>query len=277
MKIKKIEKSFYSGKVYNIEVEKNHNYYVEKVLVSNCHENSTKQGAHGSINHEFLNTLRPWTELAIGGGNPLDHPELVEFLTEMKHKKVVCNLTVNQIHFEKRQDYIQYLVNNNLIYGLGVSLIKPTEKLISLVKQYKNAIVHTINGVTPVSYYDTMSDRDLKILILGYKYLRRGVDYYSDKVEENKRDLKSNLQRLLEGFNLISFDNLALNQLGVKGMLADEYWNEFYMGDDGGYTMYVDLIKEEFAKSSTSSDRYPIKNNIVDMFNKIRIDKRNIS
>ena len=42
------------------------------------------------------------------------------------------------------------------------------------------------------------------------------------------------------------------------------------MGDDGFATMYVDCVKEEFARSSTSIDRYPITDNIVDMFNVIR-------
>lgn len=236
-----------------------------------CHENSTKKGSHGSINHEFLDTLQPWTELAIGGGNPLDHPEITEFLQRMKSQNIVCNLTVNQIHFERMQKYIEKLVSDKLVYGLGVSLLKPTDKLISLVSQYEHAIIHTINGVTPLSHYETLSHKNLKVLILGYKYLRRGVDYYSDKVEANKKELKENLPHLLQNFSLVSFDNLALTQLDVKSHLTEEYWNEFYMGDDGGYTMYIDLVKEEFAKSSTSPDRYLILNNIEDMFSRIRV------
>ena len=39
-----------------------------------CHENSTKDGVHGDImNAKFIDTLHPYTELAIGGGNPLDN------------------------------------------------------------------------------------------------------------------------------------------------------------------------------------------------------------
>lgn len=239
-----------------------------------CHENSTKQGSHGSINHAFLNTLNPWTELAIGGGNPLDHPELTEFLQRMKSQNIVCNLTVNQIHFEKRQDYIEKIMADGLVYGLGVSMIKPTDKLISLVKNYKNAIIHTINGVTSLEQYKKLAKNDLKILILGYKYLRRGVDFYSQKVEKNKEELSKNLSSLLKDFSIVSFDNLALEQLTVRRLISDEYWNEFYMGDDGSYTMFIDLVKEEFSSSSTSKDRYNLKSNIRDMFNIIRSYKQ---
>lgn len=235
-----------------------------------CHENSTKEGLHGSIHHEFLYTLHPYTELAIGGGDPLSHPELIEFLQQMKSQKIVCNLTVNQIHFEKRQDYIEKLIGENLIYGLGVSMIKPTDKFIKMVSKYKNTIIHTINGVTTVDYYKKLADKKLKILILGYKYLRRGVDFYSQKVEDNKQELKNNLGSLLNGFEIVSFDNLALEQLQVKRLLSDNYWNEFYMGDDGKYTMFIDLVKEEFAGSSTRTQRYPLMNNIEDMFNIVR-------
>jgi len=241
-----------------------------------CHENSTKIGAHGSINHEFLNTLQPYTELAIGGGNPLDHPELLEFLRNMKEKNIVCNLTVNQIHFEKRQDYIEKIMSDGLVYGLGVSMIKPTPNLISLVKKYKNSIIHTINGVTTIEQYRELSDNNLKILVLGYKYLRRGVEFYSPKVEKNKEELRIGLKNLLNGFEIISFDNLALEQLKVKTLLSEKYWNEFYMGDDGKYTMFIDLVKEEFAGSSTRENRYPLMNNIVDMFNVIRYGEESL-
>lgn len=237
-----------------------------------CHENSTKKGDHGSIHHEFLDTLTPYTELAIGGGNPLSHPGLIEFLEYMKSRKIICNLTVNQVHFEKEQDYIEKLVGNKLIYGLGVSLLNPTTKFLDMVTKYDNTIIHTINGVTSIKQYEKLSDKGLKILILGYKLLRRGNEYYarSSKVEDFKFELKEKLPNLLDKFKTVSFDNLAINQLEIKKLVSEDYWNEFYMGDDGNYTMYIDLVKEEFAASSTRTDRYPLMKNIIDMFNVVR-------
>ena len=41
-----------------------------------CHEGSTRRGKHADLNLAFLSTLRAGTEIAIGGGNPLDHPRL---------------------------------------------------------------------------------------------------------------------------------------------------------------------------------------------------------
>ena len=49
-------------------------------------------------------------------------------------------------------------------------------------------------------------------------------------------------------------------------------WKAHYMGDDGSFTMYIDLVKEEFAKNSTSVDRYNLNDykSIEEIFNKIK-------
>ena len=98
----KISRIPFKGMVYNLEVEENHNYFCEGILVSNCHENSVPNGKHGDLfEPSFLDTLHPYTEIAIGGGNPLEHPDLYKFLQLCKERKFIPSMTVNQIHFEK--------------------------------------------------------------------------------------------------------------------------------------------------------------------------------
>ena len=72
-----------------------------------CHEKSTPMGKEGDLNHPFLDTLVPGTELAIGGGNPLEHRDLIPFLQKMKRKGIICNITVNQVHLVKHKELIQ--------------------------------------------------------------------------------------------------------------------------------------------------------------------------
>ena len=88
-----------------------------------CHEKSTPTGKNADLNHPLFESLTSGTELAIGGGNPLEHPELISFLRRMKEKGVICNITINQIHLMKNLDLIQNLIEERLIYGLGVSII----------------------------------------------------------------------------------------------------------------------------------------------------------
>ena len=138
-----------------------------------CHEGSTTDGKFGDIlNEKFINTLHPYQEVALGGGDATSHPDLIPFLQKLKEKKVIANMTVNQIHFENKQDLIRKLVDEKLIYGLGVSLVSPTKNFIELIKQYPNAVIHVINGVLSPSDVYALENNNLKMLILGYKHLR---------------------------------------------------------------------------------------------------------
>lgn len=234
-----------------------------------CHENSTTKGKHGDIlNEGFISSLHPYTELAIGGGNPLAHPNLIPFLEKLKELHIIPNLTVNQRHFENEQALIRKLVDEKLIYGIGVSLVEATENFVSLIKQYDNAVIHTINGMLTAKQIDVLKNNNLKMLILGYKQFRRGVDFYnkaSDTIINNQLWLNDSLPEIIHRFNVVSFDNLAIEQLNVKRLLKEEEWNEFYMGDDGQYTMYIDMVNQKFAKNSIAETRYDLMDNIDDM------------
>lgn len=237
-----------------------------------CYEGCTSNGRHGDIlNQKFLDTLHPYTEMAING-NDLTHPDLIPFLEKLHEKKVIANMTVNQIHFERCQDNIRDLVDRHLIFGLGISLKNPTPEFIELVKQYPNAVIHTINGILSPSDVEMLSGHNLKMLILGYKQLRRGVDWYTtdhENIVVKQMWLKENLDSILSKFNVVSFDNLAINQLDVKRLMSEEEWQEFYMGDDGNYTFYLDLVEGNFGKNSLATERFPIMDSIDEMFQKI--------
>lgn len=242
-----------------------------------CYEGCTPDGKHGDIlNPKFLDTLHPYTELAING-NDLTHPDLIPFLEKLKEKKVITNMTVNQIHFERCQDIIRDLIDDGLIFGIGISLREPTKEFISLVKQYPNAVIHTINGVTTIKDYKALADNNLKILILGYKELQRGVKYMDDNfisVKQAQAELYGQLKTIIdEGwFEVVSFDNLAIEQLDVKRLLSNDKWEEFYMGDDAQYTFYLDLVDQKFSKNSVAplDERYDLLDSVDEMFEAIR-------
>lgn len=235
-----------------------------------CHENSTKDGLHGDIlNQEFINTLKPYTEIAIGGGNPLSHPDLIKFLEKLKERKVIASMTVNQYHFIKDIELLRKLVDEKLIYGLGVSLMKAEVNFIELIKQFGNAVLHVINGMVSEQDIEILKDNNLKILILGYKTFRRGKDNYennSEFIKFNKSWIANNLENILRMFKVVSFDNLAIEQLKVSSIVTGEDWERFYMGDDGTKTFYIDMVEQKFASCSTAEKRYNLMEDMQDMF-----------
>lgn len=241
-----------------------------------CHENSTPDGKHGDIlNLPFIDTMFPYSEVAIGGGNPLTHPDLIEFLEHLKERKIIASMTVNQMHFMQNIDLLKELTDNKLIYGLGISYIGGRHSnCIEAIKQFPNAVVHVINGIVHMDGLEALANNDLKILVLGYKEFRRGKTLYDEcgsQINYLKAQFYDMLPKIVNDgwFKCISFDNLAIKQLEPKRLMSDKDYKEFYMGDDGSFSLYIDSVKCEFAKSSVSVERFPIMDDIADMFKKV--------
>lgn len=242
-----------------------------------CYMGCTPNGKHADLlSQPWINTLHPYTELAING-NDLTHPQLIEFLHLLKDKKIIANLTVHQKHFMKNLKLLHKLTDEKLIYGLGISLEWPRPDFIEAVQSFPNAVIHTINGVLTAPEIAGLIYRKLKILILGYKELNRGGDFLAENkqaISSNQFVLKKLLPTLIQNkkFEAISFDNLALEQLEVKKLLTKDQWEEFYMGDDGKYTYYVDMVNGTFAKNSImpQNKHHPIMDNVDDMFEVIK-------
>jgi len=83
------------------------------------------------------------------------------------------------------------------------------------------------------------------------------------------------LDEIINGFKVVSFDNLAIEQLHLKDRLDEKEWEMFYGGDDGTVTFFIDLVKGVFAKNSLSRIVYPIGDKSVgEMFEIIRNENK---
>lgn len=275
MKIKKITKIPYKGKVYNISVKDNHNYFAEGILVGNCHEKSDTKGKHGNLDRalEVLSSLPAGVELAIGGGNPLAHPDLKSFLESLKNQGLVANMTVNAQHLKKFKSELTDFVKQDLIKGLGISYAgRMTKEIEYFCDLTDNAVIHVIAGVNHLDCLTEIKDVCKKVLVLGYKQFGKGKAFYSDEVDNKLYKWFIHLPRYF-GELTLSFDNIAIEQLKLERFFPTEEWNKFYMGADGSHTMYLDCIEQEFAKSSTSDDRFGFQDDIRKMFKKIKVQE----
>ena len=239
-----------------------------------CAEQSSPDGAHANLNDPLLDSIKPYTELAIGGGNPLTHPQLEGFLWYMHSRNVICNLTVNAVHFMDNIARLKKLCDRKLIHGLGISV--PTaipDGLIPALKNFPNAVVHTIAGVTPWAVYEELADHDLNLLILGFKAKGNGWSYFNNdalRVVQSACDLRHNLLNLRRRFKAVAFDNLAVTQLSLRELLSLDEFNELYMGDDGEFTMYIDLVTWHYGKSSTHELTKIDADTVSELFQKLK-------
>jgi hypothetical protein len=220
---------------------------------------------------KFLDTLHPYTEMAIGGGDVLTFDKLYDLLELLKSKNIYANITVQQNNIFDNK--IDYLVEHELVKGIGVSLYGYRKDDIERIKSLPNTVIHLINGVTACEdSFRQLADKDLKILILGYKTFGRGIEFIKDSpwIQDNMNWVEKNIEDYMMKFKVVSFDNLAVEQLKLKDKLTEKQWKMFYGGDDGTHTFYIDGVNKQFAKSSTSTERFDLLDNIDDMFHIIQ-------
>lgn len=234
-----------------------------------CHESSTTRGRHGYTEFilNIIDQMIPGTELAIGGGNPLSHPDLEDILLYADRKGIITNVTVNEYHIDSLLDRDSYDVLNIIRGGIGISLsTKPNiDKIKELWNTHDHVVFHMIHKIHTKAMCMLLAKKIQipKVLILGYKEFGFGIKYKKDidldsyYAERDSCGLAFTDKYLRRSIDF-SFDNLALEQLRVKewmtknNWMTHDEWNERYMGDDGTYTMYIDAVKEQYAVSSTS-------------------------
>lgn len=270
-KIIKAEKIVKKQYVYNLETT-SHTYIANNFMVHNCYANCSLEGKNADFdkyfNNGFFDGIRPYTEIAINI-NSIWHPGLINFLERMKERKVIVNATINQKDFEKSITTLKRLTEEKLIWGLGISLNIVTEDFIEEVKKFPNAIIHIINGIVRPDQIKELSNNGLKLLILGYKQIGRGIDWYTktgEKIKKRQNWINDNLKIMANKFEIISFDNLACEQLNVKSLISEEQYEERFLGKDGFTSFYLNLVNDTFALNSLSSENecYPIEDKTID-------------
>lgn len=240
-----------------------------------CHECSTPAGkeADPAAVEDLVRNLPPGVELAIGGGDPLTWEPLEDVAWELRRRGLIPNLTVNQksisdFGFDSRLQRFKALMP--LFYGIGWSGAWESLDIYRIPDD--KLVHHLIAGIDAPK--DCGFHGDKKVLILGYKQYGRGVKYYSDVVKRNLNHWRYCLPAILSRPGTTSLDNLALEQLGVRGRVDEKVWKRCYMGDDGAFTMYVDAVKMEYAVSSTSP-RKPLDGmSIKEAFQALRLEER---
>lgn len=240
-----------------------------------CYQGCTKTGKHADIKKyienkkSFLYSLHKGTELALNGNEPL-HPDLELLLKFCKKRGILANLTVNEQTLYNNEKKLDRWLKDGLIHGIGISPSLWNTKLVDFCKEHPTAVIHTIAGITTPKQYECLKDKDIKILVLGYKTFGRGNSYiqqFENGVMSNIHWLSENIKDFVNHFKVVSFDNLAIKQLEPNKWLSKEQWQKFYRGDDGHHTLFIDLVDETFAKNSVQpkENHKAILNNIRDM------------
>lgn len=247
-----------------------------------CYANSDEEGLHADKDFikEIISQMKPFTEIALGGGNTISYPYLDEILKFAKNKNVICNMTLKDIDVIMNHKRIQEMYHSGLIKSIGISPtnIEFLSKATELVSN-TDFIIHFVLGIHNKEFLDKVLNDNFKvfiekILILGYKEIGKGKNYF----DKNSEEIKNNIKELKDYINnevipefsvsykTISFDNLAIKQLELD---INNVYKDLYQGEDGKFSFYIDAVKEKYARSSLE-EKQDYFFNIHDAFDDIK-------
>ena len=239
--------------------------YDDDNLCKYCYLGCNQCGKHADLTNPIFDTVHAGTEMAINA-NDMTHPGLEEFLIKMKDKGVITNITINQKHLAINIDKLKDWQDRHLVWGIGISLIDSTDpKLLECMSKLNNTVLHVIDGCFTKQDLENLSNHNVKLLILGFKHKGRGVEYYNEHKEEvdnNIEFLKNHLYDYRDKFNGFGFDNLSTLDLEIQKLVSPEQWETNHMGEEGEFTLFVDLVNKTYAISSMETENiFPLKDN----------------
>jgi hypothetical protein len=243
----------------------------KKTVCEFCHESARTDGKECDYEKlkDNLKDLPAGTELVIGGNKLTDN--LTKFLVWSKNKGFICNLIVNHLHINLNDFKLKFYLEEGLINGLGISYRRDYPiNFDDYFYTHPNVVLHVIAGIDDVD--DILELPFQKILCLGYKVFGFGVDFYTEEVRSCLQRWTWFVKKLMDKKNLVSFDNLALEQLNIERFLTKEHRDIFNQGE---HNMYVNAVSGYFAPSSRSHDKVNWKTTTVgEYFKQIEEQRR---
>lgn len=221
-----------------------------KSICTFCHESATTKGKEADYAKlkSILAPLPEGIELAIGVNQFT--ADFFDFLEYCKSKKWTVNATVNQGLIFRDKHHIAKCLDSKLIHGLGISYRAGMKYIPKQFVRYDNTVVHVIAGIDDISQVKDLANLGVrKILILGEKdfgFNKGNVDLNST----NHIRWYRQLHELFKIFEVVSFDNLALEQLNVRRFVRN--WSQMYQGE---HSFYINAVDGYFSPSSRSPER----------------------
>lgn len=151
MKIKKIKKIEHIDNVYNLRIEDNHNYFVNGLCVSNCHQAKAKSYLKilgQTFNHAYnrfgvSGTTPPEDSCEILTIQSVLGPKITEVsATELKDKGIITPMDIkvvimnhNDLEFGERMQLIKKSGNGKDAYDLEKAYIHESTKRLDFIKK----------------------------------------------------------------------------------------------------------------------------------------------
>lgn len=214
-----------------------------------CHESALVDGQechYGVLQQVLMDAKLPrGTEIALGVNEVTDN--LIQFVRNLYRLGLVVNITMNERYILQYGDTgLKQMLP--YVFGLGISYrsLQGCLLLPDWIADYPHTVIHVINGIDNFDDIKELSVKYHKLLVLGEKDFGFNRGKVNLDTPQHKQ-WKSNIMQLTKIFDIVSFDNLGLQQLEIRGKITDEEYKSFYQGE---HSMYINAVEQYFAPSS---------------------------
>ena len=217
-----------------------------------CYQGSNRNGKHADmvVIHFIAHHLSELGcfEAAIGGGEPMSHPQIIEILQLFRTYGIVPNITTADTKWLENRDFA------SKVFGLcgGIAFSVENCDIFAQLASLPKTSVQVVEGVMSTDKLSWILHEAWRyrvpVTILGFKSVGRGAGYKTVDCDVVK-----------------AIDGLFKNQrprISVDTVIADKYYERLVgMGvnpillerEDGSFSMYIDAVAEKAGRSSYSS------------------------
>jgi MoaA/NifB/PqqE/SkfB family radical SAM enzyme len=237
-----------------------------------CYQSSTKEGKHATIEN-IENTIKILAgsgtmEIAIGGGEPTTHPDLLKILKNIRSYNMAACFTTKNFTLHEHPEFLEIMKASNSI-AFSCNSIAEIEK-VKIIKDAMNGLEGLSYELMPKIYIqmipELMTDLNFEkalkcvsemyntpVTLLGYKDFGFGESYAPKNRFSNSEWIKT-IKNYSEKENI---------KFGIDSVLVSKWKKELIencvdplalVGEEGKFSCYFDAVKMTIHKSSFSKD-----------------------
>ena len=237
-----------------------------------CYRDSKPNGTHASF--EYLTSLIYYLkshqvfEVALGGGEPLEHPDFLKIIKHCNNNNIIPNFTTRNLNWLKDDKLRKEILSNIGGFAYSVSNSFDVRKFGFLLNKYdiefdssscsftRRPSIQIVEGVVNkkefVNILHECAYHNFSLTILGLKLTGRGKCF---KPVDNFDMLDVILSERSKGYLCsIGFDTTMAQK--YEGRMENVGINrQLYSLEEGVFSCFIDAVNQEIGPSSFSPDK----------------------
>jgi molybdenum cofactor biosynthesis enzyme MoaA len=231
-----------------------------------CYQGSCVEGKHASLDDVTMisDILRDSQipEVAIGGGEPTEHPDFAQILHRFGYNKIVPNFTTATLNWVKDKFILKSVKENVGAFAFSVQNEKQIDELEKVIDKYDfsidvfgdnpNVTAQVVLGTIDMDTFKAIVEKCRKkyihLTVLGFKETERGKTFEKKPYENWIKIVKeSDIYRM-------GVDTCIIAEFGEQLKEISSCFEYTSTPEEGAFSTYIDAVELKMGKSSYSNN-----------------------